>query len=145
MWTAVLLGLGLVSAEPPGAKPPEPKPAPASKLSPDEALARYNEKRPQTANTPAAQWKLAEWCEQNGLRAEAIAHYSVVVELDPNRTAAWRKLGYKKVQGRWMNDAQIAEETEQAKANKEWSLRLKKIHKDIHRGPKEDGRGPNRG
>ena len=138
MWTAVLFGLGRAAAAPPADKPAAPAAAQAPALSEQEALAKYNEKKAQTPNTAAAQWKLAEWCEQNGLEAEAFVHYAAVVQLDPNRAAAWRKLGYKKHQGRWMTDAQIADDEEQTKANKAWGLRLKKIHKDIHRGPRVD-------
>ena len=40
--------------------------------------------------------KLAAWCEEKGLKEQAIAHYSVVTRLDPSREAAWKHLGYKK-------------------------------------------------
>src|SRR5690348_13008361 len=61
-------------------------PAPAGPgLDPGEALGRYNELREKTANTAAAQWKLAAWCEENGLAAEAFAHYAAVVRLSPAR------------------------------------------------------------
>ncbi|MDR3634138.1 MAG: hypothetical protein P4L84_10050 [Isosphaeraceae bacterium] len=136
MLTSVLLGLGLLAADLP-AKPPAQAQAAAPKPAPAEALARYNEKKAQTPNTAAAQAKLAEWCEQNGLEAEAFVHYALVVQLDPARSAAWRKLGYKKHQGRWMTDAQIADEAEQLKANKTWAPLLKKIHKNVHGGPKK--------
>lgn len=138
MIKVILLGLGVLAAEPPE-KPPA-RPDAEAVLAPNadqsEALAKYNLKKAQTRNTANAQWNLAEWCEKNGLEAEAFVHYAAVIQLDPKRDAAWRKLGYKKYQGRWMTDAQIAEEAEQTAANKEWGLRLKKIHKDIHRGPK---------
>jgi hypothetical protein len=98
------------------------------------ALARYEEMRTRTPETAAAQWKLALWCEQNGLTVEAYTHLTSVVTLDPKREAAWRKLGFKKHEGRWMSDAQIAEEEEQKKADKVWARLLKKWHKDIHGG-----------
>ncbi len=68
-----------------------------------------------TPRTVAAQSKLAAWCEEHGLKAEAYVHYAEVVRLDPRREAAWRKLGYKKYGNRWMTDAQIAEVEEQKK------------------------------
>jgi len=121
------------AAEPPG-------PEEAGKSAPGavgdekaaEALATYNRMREKTPETAAAQWKLGLWCEQNGLAAEAYVHFSSVVKLDPKRDAAWRKLGFKKVDGRWTTDEQIAEEKEVKKAEAEWGPRLKKIHKDIH-------------
>lgn len=72
----------------------------------------------QTAETAAAQWKLALWCEQNGLKAEAYAHFAAVVRLDPKREAAWRKLGFKRHGGRWLTDEQIATTEEQKAADK---------------------------
>src|SRR5437588_3772808 len=96
----VLLVAGLMAAGPPDPKPVNPaadiarSDAPA--LPPGEALAHYNEMRTKTPDTAAAQWKLALWCEKNGLPAEAYVHYGAVVRLEPSRDAAWRKLGYKK-------------------------------------------------
>lgn len=101
-----------------------------------EALATYNALRVKTPETAAAQWKLALWCEQHGLGAEAYAHLAAVVKLDPKRDAAWKKLGYRKFEGRWLTDAQIADEEEQKKAEKLWGPRLKKLHREIHGGKK---------
>lgn len=97
-----------------------------------EALARYNELREKTAHTAAAQWKLGVWCEQHGLRAEALVHFGEVVRLDPKRDAAWRKLGLRKVGHRWMTEEQIAEEAAQKKADKIWAPKVKKLHHDLH-------------
>ena len=68
----------------------------------DGRLAQYNAKRDKTPNTADAQYKLAFWCEEKGLKAEASAHFTTVVTLDPSREAAWKKLGCKKVNGRWL-------------------------------------------
>ncbi len=108
----------------------KPKVAPA--MDPAEALARYNEMKEKTPPTAAAQWKLGLWCEEHGLKAEAYVHFAEVVRRDPKRDAAWRKLGFKKVGGRWTTDEQLAEDNEQKKADKIWADRLKKVHKDIH-------------
>jgi hypothetical protein len=103
-----------------------------------EALAKYNAMRDRTPDTAAAQWKLALWCEQNGLTTEAIVHFAAVVRLDPKRDAAWRKLGFKKQGNRWMTDEQIAAEAEQKKAEKVWAPRLRALHREIHGGKKRD-------
>ena len=55
-----------------------------------------SELKAKTPRTVAAQSKLAAWCEEHGLKAEAYVRYTEVVRLDPRREAAWRKLGYKK-------------------------------------------------
>src|SRR2546421_212392 len=82
------------------------------------------------ANTADAHWRLALWCEEHGLKAEAMAHLSTVVRLDPGREAAWKRLGCKKHNGRWVTEAQlVAEKTEaeaQRQADKTWRPRLAK-------------------
>lgn len=58
--------------------------------------------------------RLAVWCEQNGLKAEAVAHLTTAVVLDPYRETTWRHLGFVKHNGRWITRAELA--TAQAKA-----------------------------
>lgn len=106
----------------------------APKLDPTEALAQYNALKEKAANTEAAHWNLALWCERNGLPAEAFVHFTAVAMLNPTREAVWKKLGYKKHGGRWMTNEQVADDAVQKKADKTWGLKLRKIHKEIHRG-----------
>ncbi|WP_406694312.1 polymorphic toxin-type HINT domain-containing protein [Singulisphaera sp. Ch08] len=93
-------------------------------------LAEYNTRRAKLANTADAHWKLALWCEEKGLKAEATAHLSSVVRLDPSREAAWKRLGCKKHNGRWMTEVEIAEEKAenqaQKQADKRWRPLLEK-------------------
>jgi hypothetical protein len=88
------------------------------------ALAEYNTRRGQMAETAEAHWKMALWCEQNGLAAEARAHLAVVVQLDPRRDAAWKRLGCRLHHGRWLSETQIAQEKaaheQQEQANRHW-------------------------
>jgi hypothetical protein len=83
------------------------------------ALAAYNARRERTPNTADAQWKLGLWCEQNGLKAEATAHFVRVSRLDPENEAAWKRLGCKRVNGRWLNDGQAEADREEAFLQKE--------------------------
>ena len=101
------------------------------------ALAEYNAKRDRTPRTADAQWRLALWCEQRGLAAEAKVHLSAVVRLDPGRAAAWRKLGFRKYNGRWMNDEQVAEAKRQEEADRRWGPILRQWHKEIHGGKRQ--------
>src|SRR5262245_38109364 len=104
MVSAVLLGWSLLFGsfdDPPKKDGGEAAPASArAEFEQAEALARYNERRARAANNAEAQWRLAVWCEHNGLQAEATAHLARVVQLDPDRDAAWKKLGFKKRNGR---------------------------------------------
>jgi hypothetical protein len=104
----------------------------ATAVNDGEAIAKYNALKEKAQSTPAAQWRLGAWCEEHGLSDLAYVHFAEVARLDPKRDAAWKKLGFKKVGGRWTTDEQIAQEHDQKKADKEWAPRLKKLHKDIH-------------
>ena len=63
------------------------------------ALREYLERRARTPDRAEDHWKLALWCDQNGLKPQAVAHLHRVVELDPRREAAWKRLGFKKQNG----------------------------------------------
>ena len=95
------------------------------------ALAEYNARRARTPETAEAQWKLALWCEQVGLKPEAVAHLTVVTRLAPEHAGAWKHLGYKRHGGRWVTPEQVAAEAAevraQAKANRAWQPRLKRL------------------
>jgi hypothetical protein len=129
--TSALLA-GQVAPAPQPRRDAKAAPKIARDVDPAEALAKYNELREKTPPTAAAQWKLGLWCEEHGLKAEAYVHFAEVVRRDPKRDAAWRKLGFKKVDRHWTTDEQIAEDNEQKKADKIWGERLRKVHKDIH-------------
>ncbi len=87
-------------------------------------LAEYEAKRQKTPEFAQAQWDLALWCEENGLKAEATAHFTAVTQLDPKRADAWRKLGCELSHGRWVHAdqaaAQRAEEEAQKAADRHW-------------------------
>lgn len=112
----------------------------AERIKDDEAmtaqLAEYNHRRTRAKATNADdQWKLGLWCEQNGLEPEASAHFAAVTRLDPGRDAAWKRLGCRKVGGRWVSKAQLAAEALEAEAqrnaDKIWKPLLKKYRGDL--------------
>ena len=72
------------------------------------ALAKYNGRRARMADSADAHWKLALWCEQQGLKPEATAHFTRVTQLEPGREAAWKRLGYRRQGQRWVTDEQLA-------------------------------------
>jgi hypothetical protein len=91
------------------------------------ALAAYNARRAHTPDSVDAQWKLALWCEENGMKAEALAHLAAVVRLDPARAAAWKRLGCKKVSGRWVSEEQLAAERAEAEVQRAADRRWKPL------------------
>jgi tetratricopeptide (TPR) repeat protein len=46
--------------------------------------------------------KLGMWCEEQGLKDQALAHFTTAVQLDPYHDSTWKRLGYVKRRGRWM-------------------------------------------
>ncbi len=78
----------------------------------------YNAMRAKAPNTADGHWKLGLWCEQKGLKDEAHMEFLLVCQLDPNREAAWKKLGYLKQKGKWTTPARIAAERVEAEAQK---------------------------
>lgn len=91
-------------------------------------LDEYFQRRARTADKADAQWKLALWCDQQGLKAQAIAHFHAVIRLDPRKEAAWRHLGFKRVGNRWVKPEWQAavrrEAEEQNRANRHWRAQL---------------------
>jgi tetratricopeptide (TPR) repeat protein len=100
-----------------------------------DAIREYLERRSRTADKVEAQMKLALWCDQKGLKAQALTHYEQVTLLDPTRDTAWKHLGFKKQGNRWVKpefaaaaklDAEL-----QKQANKHWKSILEKVRDDL--------------
>ncbi len=121
------------------APPPVVQAAPAAQARPNPlALAQYNAKRGKTPRTADAQWKLALWCEDHGLEPEAKAALAIVVELEPSKDAAWKRLGCQKYHGQWMTLEQIERAKVQEAADKRWAAEFKAIHRHIHGGKRQE-------
>ena len=82
-------------------------------------LVEYEAKRLKVPYTADAQWALGVWCDEHGLKEQAKAHLTAVIRLDPSRDNAWKKLGYKKHEGRWVTDAQLLAEKAELEAQKQ--------------------------
>jgi tetratricopeptide (TPR) repeat protein len=94
-------------------------------------IVEYLERRVRAAHKPDAQMKLAAWCDQNGLKAQALAHYNEVIRLDPTKESAWRHLGFAKQGSRWVKPEEAAAERSRAErqklADKQWKPKLEKL------------------
>ena len=99
------------------------------------AMREYLDRRARTADKADAQLKLATWCDQKGLKAQAQTHYEQVVQLDPTRDSAWKHLGFKKQGNRWVKPDQAAaakqEAERQKQADKHWKPIIEKIRDDL--------------
>ncbi|WP_435020366.1 polymorphic toxin-type HINT domain-containing protein [Tundrisphaera sp. TA3] len=104
----------------------------ASQLSDDAAytatLAAYRERRAKAPQSAEGQARLAQWCEENGLIDESKAHHAIALRFDPNRELSRRKLGFKRDGRRWVTDAQLLAEKEEARlqgeADQKWKASL---------------------
>ena len=106
-------------------------------------LAEYEGKRQATPDTADGQWRLGLWCEKNGLKAEAMAHFTAVTQIDSKRADAWHKLGCEFSNGRWINAEQAAAERTEAqaqwKADMHWEPFLMRWKNDLmHDGPRRE-------
>ncbi|MDG3007805.1 polymorphic toxin-type HINT domain-containing protein [Paludisphaera mucosa] len=104
--------------------------AKAVEQSPErQALQReYLDRRAKAGDDADDQYKLALWCEEKGLTQPMVAHLHRTLQLDPGREGAWRRLGFTRVKGRWVNPeieaAFKAEREAQAKADRAWKPKL---------------------
>ena len=94
-------------------------------------LKEYLDRRPRTADKPDDQWRLALWCDQNGLKEQSTIHLRRVVALDPKREAAWKRLGFKKQGNQWVKPelaaGEKAENEAQHRANRSWKPKLERL------------------
>lgn len=72
-------------------------------------FAEYEQRLAAAPDTPAGQFELATWCEEQGLRAERRKHLERVLTLDPDHAAARQALGYVRVGDLWVDGRRILE------------------------------------
>jgi hypothetical protein len=71
------------------------------------AVDQYERIAAKFPDTIDGQWKLAEWCRENGLREQRERHLRRIIMLDPNHAGARRGLGYSQVRGQWVTREEI--------------------------------------
>jgi hypothetical protein len=75
----------------------------------DPRLVAYLKIRGDYADTAEGQLSLADWCAKRGLAEQERAHLTRVVSINADHAEARRRLGFRRVNGDWMTDADIAQ------------------------------------
>ena len=86
----------------------------AAALQADDEYQEYTQRRQQATQTVAGQIDLANWCAAKGLVDQARAHWTCVLELDPNHAAARAKLGYRQAAGVWFSQREMEQASARA-------------------------------
>ncbi len=73
-------------------------------------LLQYRELRDKSEPTMASQYELAYYCRKHNLKEQAAAHWSAIVELDPENEEARRALGFVKVGEDWIEQGELERE-----------------------------------
>ncbi|MFI5458475.1 MAG: polymorphic toxin-type HINT domain-containing protein [Isosphaerales bacterium] len=122
--------LGLVSYQGEWKKPDQVSRAVQDDPDTKARIQEYLQRRAQLRERADDHWKLALWCEQNGLKQQATAHLYQVLRLDRSREAAWKHLGFRRLGGHWDKPERVAaakaEARVQQKANNHWKPILEK-------------------
>ncbi len=72
------------------------------------ALREYAERRAAAQQDADGHRKLAQWCQQHGLDAQAIAHWTAILDMEPNDWEARLRLKHKWINGSWFTPDQLA-------------------------------------
>ncbi len=75
--------------------------------APVDDLKTYEAVRRKVGQDPAAQVKLALWCEAHGLLAERAKHLAIAIGLDPKNVVGRGLLGLVAYRGQWMTPADV--------------------------------------
>ncbi len=98
-------------------------------------LEGYRELRDASLPTVASQTQLASYCLKHGMSNQAVAHWSAILELDTENAEARKQLGFKRLEGRWVqaNELDRAQQIAKKVASnlRQNQLMLKDIAQDL--------------
>ena len=101
----------------------------------DERLALYQQMREKYSDTVDSQLALARWCGKRKLEDQARAHFSRVLESDPDQADARQYLGFQLVHGAWVDDHDLAEARTRARkasaAAAEWIPQMDRLRERL--------------
>lgn len=83
----------------------------------------YERMLPKVANTAVAHWEMAEWCRENGLRAQREQQLQLVLSLEPDHERAHLALGHSKLGGKWQKMEDYMQAQGYLKHNGQWRTR----------------------
>jgi hypothetical protein len=86
-------------------------------------LDEYQSRAAALGNDATAHWELALWCETAGLSRSARIEWEAVIRIDPEHAAAREKLGYEKVEGRWLRGTELLVAQGMVKVDGAWVTR----------------------
>lgn len=90
-----------------------------AKAENDPRVAAYRRIRDDYPLTAAGQLELANWCAKKGLPDREQAHLMAVINLAPNHPEARLRLGFHRIDGEWVSDAEIEEAARELDATRE--------------------------
>ena len=98
----------------------------------DKVIREYLDRRTRAPHNADAQFKLAAWCAEHGLKDQALAHYNEVTRIDPSRETAWKHLGYSQANtiagsSPRIRPRQKVEAEREKHADQHWKPRLEKL------------------
>jgi hypothetical protein len=89
----------------------------------DPKVDEYERIASKAADTADGQWKVAEWCRENGLKGRRRAHLRRIIHLDPDHAGARYGLGYSQVKGQWVTPEEIQKRRGYEMHDGRWRLR----------------------
>jgi hypothetical protein len=99
----------------------------------DPRIVAYRKIRGEYPNTVQGQLELADWCQKKSLAECERAHLTAVLSLDPNNATARNRLGFQRVDGEWVSEADLAEAAAQLDATRHslatWRTEMETISK----------------
>jgi HEAT repeat protein len=91
-----------------------------ARIEPSETpFAEYERRKEAVENTPAAHFKLAQWCEEEDLMGYARQHMKKALELDPDFEPARKALGFVKLNGIWVGGRHLEKRNAKEQKNAE--------------------------
>ena len=101
-------------------------------------LEEYRKLRDASEPTVSSQLELTKYCSRHGLKEQAVAHWSAIIELDPDHSEARKQLGYELADGRWLSKREFEADRKKsvhvAESLRKNAAEIKKIAEELRTG-----------